>query len=119
MRSEMAQKAHTLEVLTYIVDEHDRQIKSMKEHHHQVNKGLTLAEENLRSINVNFEKLLVESMDLNKRMCEVDQYFRDISIKSKLLHRIASLWPILLIIVFIISAIDYQKIDSLFKGMSS
>lgn len=115
----MIEKVHSLEVLTYIVEDHAEQIDGLRKHSHETNKSFVLLEENIRIINSNLEKMLTESVRLADKINILDEDLRDRVNKSKLIQKLASLWPLLLISVVILSTLDYHKISTLMQSASS
>src|SRR5579875_809793 len=101
-------------LLSYRVDQHETQIEALRKHSHAINQSLVAIQENCNMTNNNFNDLLDQTKAISERIKVLERDLSDRVIKSGVIRKILSMWPLILIIILAISAIisqaDHDKI---------
>lgn len=109
-------------LLSYRVDQHEKQIEALRKHSHAINQSLVAIQENCNMTNNNFNDLLDQTKAISERIKVLERDLSDRVIKSGVIRKILSMWPLILIIILAISAIisqaDHDKIITLLKAIA-
>lgn len=106
------------EVLEYKVSMHEEQIKSLRQHAHEVNLTLTGINAAMDLIKKTFHEHYERLVIVSERVKKIEEDSKERKIKLGLVKASLRYWPYVLVVLAILSALDINQLVSLIKKLT-